>query len=589
MDNTQLINNISNKVDEIHRKIYENVTTTTEGSVDLSDTNTKIMSVKSVTNTIKTDTENLIESANEIISANATANENINSVITKVDTINEIAQNINTSNTNILQTESEVKTDTTDILEILTEMQNKVDSLQNNIEALNENDVTILNSLNAEEITLPFEEDPFKLDEEFTGYDSSITYNDYDSYECNIPFFVNKSQKNFYGVIYSASVYTDDDTFDLNLILNVDLTKDNQNVGIRLVGANCNENTTSEEYRLLLNSGNNILSQRLTGIPKLSEGNEIIISVTDDNATVNSFKIEIFGKNAKIINRPRKFKIYSKGEDCYISKFDNYNGYYLKLKNDTLNPADLNKQYTLHYENVFDYYLMRSRYRSYDVVFPIYDTSVRLDLDGILHSNYHDLLEITSTVARKSLLLDANEFYNSTGTPYFCRFFSTAIYSYNTKALTSAIHTSSKDESYTFNLALVRGSIADVFSIKNWYRDIKALTNYGIVATLKDGTNLLLTTFTETAASINLGHGYNVTAYYDKNSDDIINVYMKVGNNMIKKIVQINTTTNENDETEQTLEVLSEKVIGTYDFYYETNNDVYFVVKDNQLYMFKNA
>ena len=46
MDNTQLINNINNKVDEIHRKIYENATTTTDGSVDLSDTNTKIMSVK---------------------------------------------------------------------------------------------------------------------------------------------------------------------------------------------------------------------------------------------------------------------------------------------------------------------------------------------------------------------------------------------------------------------------------------------------------------------------------------------------------------------------------------------------------------
>ena len=293
MDNTQLINNINNKVDEIHRKIYENATITTEGSVDLSDTNTKIMSVKSVTNTIKTDTESLIESANEIISANATANENINSVITKVDTINEIAQNINTSNTNILQTESEVKTDTTDILEILTEMQNKVDSLQNNIEALNENDVTILNSLNNEEITLPFEEDPFKLDEEFTGYDNAKTYYDYDYIECTKPFYFNENEMRTALVLAPLHVICDDESFKIKLTLSAETFVENVSINIQLYNSTIPSANSNTKYNTL-ELGNSILTCEINDAVTVSSGNKINIICGTAGTLIKNYKVELF-------------------------------------------------------------------------------------------------------------------------------------------------------------------------------------------------------------------------------------------------------------------------------------------------------
>ena len=63
---------------------------------------------------------------------------------------------------------------------------------------------------------------------------------------------------------------------------------------------------------------------------------------------------------------------------------------------------------------------------------------------------------------------------------------------------------------------------------------------------------------------------------------------MKVGDKMVKKIVNITEITDENDVTTKTAEITSEKVIGSYDFYFETPSDKYFALKDDNLYLFKN-
>jgi len=82
--------------------------------------------------------------------------------------------------------------------------------------------------------------------------------------------------------------------------------------------------------------------------------------------------------------------------------------------------------------------------------------------------------------------------------------------------------------------------------------------------------------------ALNIGYGKNVTAYYDKENDNLIHIYMNDGGYCVRKNVVLSE-----DGTTATL--LSQNIIGTYDTYFETPSDVYIVEKDGNLYAFDSS
>ena len=79
---------------------------------------------------------------------------------------------------------------------------------------------------------------------------------------------------------------------------------------------------------------------------------------------------------------------------------------------------------------------------------------------------------------------------------------------------------------------------------------------------------------------IELGYGKNQTAFYNPKNPLQINVYFNDGGYCVKSVIGFNE-----DKTE--INLLSQTIIGTYDAYFETDSDVYFVEKDGKLLMFK--
>ena len=427
---------------------------------------------------------------------------------------------------------------------------------------------------------LPFETDIYALDQEFTGYDNTIVYSTSDSLECNFPYSINESSNNSYRYLEYLAIYCEDSTYSLTFegvlksiqtdcCLNVVFPNTTYGDGI--------ENT----YEVKLNPGMNNLSFTIENIKMTSTYNYVQFLFTNTSVKMQNYKIEVFGKNIKILNKPYKYKIFSQDDCTIISKVENNKAFEKTLKTSNLNPVQLTTPYELIKENVRDFFSYRSVFSTSGISSPIFFTKIWTDLSGALWIKNLDLAPYRCTIFNFSSICRACD---TIGDKYTGITYSLSL-SYGRIVLVKAI---TDFKSYSSNIYLTSsletiGNFALVYDCHNLCKEIK----YIFITTLTDCNNYLYLDFKSTFPALNLGFGQNVTAYFDKNSQNIIYVYMKVGNYMVKKTVEISTVTNDDGTESQNMTITNVKVIGTYDFYFETNTDVYFIVKDGTLKMFK--
>jgi len=165
--------------------------------------------------------------------------------------------------------------------------------------------------------------------------------------------------------------------------------------------------------------------------------------------------------------------------------------------------------------------------------------------------------------------------------------FTVFIGNYNTDNLRLIYYSGSLENLYDSNFLIAsNNNIANftfIYDCENRNMNFNPISS---ILTYKNQVNYLFITLSSSSVKLDLGIGKNLTAYYDATNKNIIYVYMKVGDKMVKKTVQITTVT-EDDTTTKTAEIIEQKVIGTYDYYFETPSEKYIVVKDDQLYVFK--
>lgn len=581
-NNTAKIASISSNVVTI---MGQNVNVKTDTEKLLTDTSTLIND----SNSIKTNTEILIDDTSTLKNDTDTLKIDVSTIKTTMETISDNLESgfdlseINTS----LNTKAE---------EIKTNIDTSKNEICDSIKGVDNIDITQINDrLNAMTTflgkfptPLDFEEDPFKLDEEFTEYiPNGEIYNNHDFMIEYEQYNVNENSNNGYNCFAFLAVYCEDETFDLKLTIDVDNPNTNCNIEIIPFGYSIN-NVNNTFINLV--QGNNLISQTITFNSAPENNNKFIrFRFTNSNVTINSYRIDVYGKNISILTKPTPYKIFCKKNKILISKLYKNNGYILELETDKLNPADLNKTYTHEFSKILDFHeIYATYYQDYYSLTSHFTKIICKDYITLSNKNYFQVE-------------DAEE-YNafSVGLNFSCSLIDNAHYSAFARAFFLSISSDGKAYSsginpqfYGYINSTYLGELINLSAkttlIYDMYNIHKTTTSeIYTIATLTDGSNVLYLQYLNGASTLNLGFGKNLTAYFEKDNRNCIHVYMKVGDKMVKKIVNITETTDEEGVTTKSAEITSEKVIGTYDFYFETPSDKYFVLKDDKLYLFKN-
>lgn len=466
----------------------------------------------------------------------------------------------------------------------LTELTTKSNTINENIETIDDKVDSLLYYFSEIPKPIEFDDDPYKLDEEFSGYVSNETYNTEDSIEVTKSYTLNELSKNSYYYIVYMAVYCESNTFDLKFEIDCDMSGAGWNLIIEAHDSTIGTTETST-VSFPLDKGNNKKTILVEDINTLNGGNYVSVKVGNHSATINNFKVTLTGKNIKIINKPMKYKVFHKFKTVIISKLENNNAYTMTFDSTNMNPADLTRRYKLKVQNVRDYDEIISTYYT-DKNYPIkaFNVVSYLDLDGV------PFCQVDKAILRKppsSYTAECFKLLDLAGGSSF-GFVMYAV-RYNDKPLMqtfSSVTASHSGSASTYTAT--KGIVANIAPI---YRQLAAKENSSIIdfiMTEKDCTNYILFTLYGVNDKVNIGKGYNVTAYYDREDETKVNVYMKIGDKMIKKILQLGTITDDDGNETKTANILEERIIGTYDYYFETQTDVYFVVKNDQLYMFKN-
>ncbi|MGN1208134.1 MAG: hypothetical protein ACI4TI_01555 [Christensenellales bacterium] len=447
---------------------------------------------------------------------------------------------------------------------------------------INENVNKIASYIDGNILTEEFQEDPFKLDEEYVGYTpGGTTFNTTDSIECLKSFTMNNENgKNASNYLRFFSVYCEGDTFNVKIYCDLETETETT---LELEFSNTTIGTTSitkKSYPIAV--GRNIINEIIEDVNVSTLGNYVKIKFNKKGITVNSYKIEVVGKNVKILSKPSKFKVFSKNGTTLISKLEDNNGYCLELDSNKLNPANLEKSFKLVKENVIDFGAIFGKYKYNTLTFNSPLCYSYIDLEGAPFNKVgnSDTLLFPTIYKSENLSLQDN-----TNTYAFFKNFFIEMNSYIRLAYGKNTITSTSD--YSFLIAS-QDDISRITTIIDNYNETVATASDKIILMKKDGTNMLYFKISSSATMLDLGKGTNVTAYFDKNTNKLVRVYMKIGDKMVRKTVLFETTTDDSGSSSETGTIIEQKIIGTYDFYFETENECYFVVKDDKIYMFKN-
>lgn len=540
------------KLTELDTKVNELLDVVTDSNPENSTT------LKELTNEIKTNTELIKGKVNSVIDALNSGPEvdtsNIETQLTEVSSaINDMDAKVTTINSNvstIYNNTSLMKSDVTKMKENMStntqgqEINGKLDELLRRITLNNEEEY--------------FEEDPFKLDLEYTErLEGDRNPSNYDYYEQTKDFETNKG-------IYIALADSEDTKYSYKMTLTF----------------SCDTSCTICSYDLKTRNYYNYEAgtHTITFSATDKEITEERIAVgfyvqsTGATITVHHFKFEVWANNVIILNRKTKYKVYNSVENIAISKVENHDGYYLVLDKNNLTPSKLKQEYTLGCEGVKDF--------SYGFITKTFYTNTK---------DFHKIKTATRLNYKHYASFDNDYYVYNVGSTFVYNI--SLGYSDTSNLCMSSIGCEDSSQPYLFFIktnAISSSRLkASTFLPKNIV-DCCSVMDMGFytfddkqasVVTDYKGNNYLY--FYSTKYYLPIGYGKNATAFYYKDNLNFINIYLNDNGYCVKYVVQV-------AEDKLSAEVLTKKIIGTYDAYHETSSDVYFVEKDQQLYMFKN-
>lgn len=603
---TQQTNDLTfTKVNDLDLKLNEVLDLVTdinpEGSTTLKDLtaqiNTKANNINTKVNTVKDNSETLLTNTTSLKTDVENITTNVDNLSTTTSTIKQTAENNSTKLNTILENlENQTGIDTT-------ELENKILETNNNIETLNTNvndiadDITTINSntatirsnvnsmsLDVDNINLntastkedhkyikgklneilkrigtaeeEFTDDPYKLNLDYTG---KLAENPNPSnYAC---FEFNKDI-NFGRFINSTFAYTTGSSFSFKASITYTSEKS--------FSLYCKQ-TNFYKYPTVSAGTNTYVFE---GSDIAVTNGEIVITFFAgmENILIHNFKLELFAENVEILNKPRKYFVHNSPEKICISKVKDDNGYYLELSKENLNPALLKQEYTLGQNDVSNYQLTYSFYTYLNQTKDIVKVETFTELNNYCYTRYDNNYALRKFSSVPGICTDIGYFSGNAVTQNYIYVsdninvqFATTRVSPNT-AIILTKHTSLISNKICNTCNVMCTNIFD-----NTDKQATVFTDFA-------GNNYLFVK--STGLLYEIGFGKNATAYYDKSNPLQVNVYLNDNGYCVKHKILLS-------EDKTTATPITSKIIGSYDSFFETDSNVYFVEKDGNLYMFK--
>lgn len=542
------------KINEIDTKVNEILDMVTDSNPESSTT------LKELTNEIKTKTTNIENKVTTILENNnnvpeidtstletqvAEMSSKIADMDTKVTTINSNASTIN-RNVGLINTDvTKIKDNYSTRFQVET-INGKLDKLLKR--------VTIDNY---EEFT----EDPYKLNLDYTErLEINRNPDNYDCKEINYEFVTKNSIVTMIGDC-------DSNTFSYNITFTFTTTEDFLYVYFRT------QAKTISQY--IRGAGTHTITFSESDIEKPNGRIIYALYVSGNEITVHNVKCEIWGTNAKIFGDTPKYKIFNGVNYIAISKCENNKGYYLSLDKLNLHPGLLKEEYILAEENVkdFAYGYVTIKHAGIYKDYTCFRNYVKLDniYVAVYGEDYHKYQMGSSYPAAMCSL----GYYDGTN------MYGTYLYSSSYAYPTASLFRHGDNTQYATTSSVCKQECSYIASISNLNPKNRFSLFSGIVTDLKGINYLFISNSNNQKFSLEIGYGKNATAFYDKDNPLNIRVYLNDNGYCVKYNILLN-------EDKTSAIILNNKIIGTYDYYYETDSDVYFVEKDKQLYMFKN-
>ena len=563
------LENISNNLEDTESML--NGTTVNEIKTKVTETNNNLNEISSTINSLGTSNEELATKINanstkldtiienqtgsgvseELQTSITSTNETCNNISSKVDTINN---NTTTINSNTATTNNNVNSIKKTIELIKDNM-----SLNYESKAINQKLDEIIKKITTDSGDTLFTADPYKLDLEYT------TKLEEHRNPTNKDFFEIAEETEYPKSSYLFNIIADCEgsTFDFNLTLSYTVPDSEIEKKISL-------RSNSKEEFLNIESGTKTININRKNITV--KDNCILFDIlTYAQMTVHYLKIELLCDNVIILPKRKKYKVRNAYDKIAISKIENKKAYYLILdKTKALYPALLNQEYVLDEENVIDYDYSIDTMEYLNKKYSIEPYKCKINTAMRYSSNYANGLVTASEPKMPSLTCNIG--YNN-----LKGFWSSVLEFFGPNspfAYISNMTTTSELRNrlmYKNNELCSSGLVEDLTRFNNEYKIAYVIT------TIKGYNHIYI----NNNCCGEIGYGKNVTAYYDKDNPNKINMYMNDNGYCVKYILLIN-----NDKTSIT--TLSKKIIGSYDAYFETNSDIYFVEKNGQLFMYKN-
>lgn len=298
-------------------------------------------------------------------------------------------------------------------------------------------------------------------------------------------------------------------------------------------------------------------------------GHKICYKITPETNYTCIFKVatakyEILGNNIDLLNAPKKYSVHFADGIYYLSKCEQGYSHHLIR---SISAMNINADYTQHQVGAVEQKFCRSYEKIDNVWQPTYIGFIYKLGNGITYLQNHE--DPTKKITISSAYgIDyvpslstyygcALTFANSTGGLYYYEVtpnFSSRI----TRLVESGVD-------YYVNASAVK----NIFDNYNAYPQKSK-----IIATRLNGTNVLFSDVSN-YYKLELGYGTNVHAFFSETGSDI-NVFMKVYNQMVQKVLTLNTSTNQ-------YEIASETTIGTWHEYILGAPPAYFTVTNNIL------
>jgi hypothetical protein len=260
-------------------------------------------------------------------------------------------------------------------------------------------------------------------------------------------------------------------------------------------------------------------------------------------------KYEIIGSNVFVLNEPTKYSVYYCNGIYYVSKCEQgYSNYLVQ----SISGLNLNAPYTQHKETAMEQQFCHSYQRIDGVWQPVYlGFYYRNGIGSSTLVNFNDNTKmiVMSYTYGFDYLPNLNTSYG--GVAIFANNGILYYYDVNADFSSRATRTLESGVSYYVN----------VTGVKIMHNSFSSYpTKAKFVATRKDGSNVFFSSVSS-FYKIELGFGANISANYANQEGTIINVFMKVYDQLVKKVLTLNTVTNR-------YELTSETALGTWKKYF---------------------